>query len=64
MWLFVAAVLKLMPSTEVSDEDEGISAVTGMMKEMFDRVVGAAPLPGMFVLIQTIVAVSVRTQMY
>jgi hypothetical protein len=62
VWLFASAIGALMPNKVVTGEGDGVSAVTGMLREMFDRVVGAVAVPGMFLLTLTIVAVIIRTQ--
>lgn len=62
VWLFASAIGALMPTKVVTVEGDGVSAVTGLLRVMFDRVLGAVAVPGMFVVVLTTVAVVIRAQ--
>lgn len=62
LWLFASAIGALMPATAVSVGGTGVSAVTGVLRGMLDRVLGAAALPGLILAVLIIVAAVFRGQ--
>jgi hypothetical protein len=62
VWLLASAVMALIPDKGATIEGQGISAVTATLWPMFDRVLGAVAVPGVFVVVLAIVAVVLRTR--
>ncbi len=61
-WLFASAIGALMPNKASTMAGGSSPTVTGMLREMFDRVLSSVAVPGMFVVVLTIIAVIIRTQ--
>lgn len=55
MWLAISVFLALMPKANVV-AGSGISSVTEVARGMFDRVLAAAVLPGLFLVVLVIIA--------
>jgi hypothetical protein len=62
VWLLASAIMALMPDKGAAVEGQGISVVTAILWGMFDRVLGAVAVPGVFVVVLAIVAVVLRTR--
>jgi hypothetical protein len=61
MWLGISVFLALMPKPKVVS-GTGISSVTEVLRGMFDAVLTAVTLPGLFVVVLVIVAAVIRAQ--
>ncbi|MET4589837.1 HNH endonuclease signature motif containing protein [Arthrobacter sp. 754] len=62
VWLFASAVGALTPGKAVTADGAGISAVTGVLRGMLDRVLGAAAVPSLILVVLIIVAAIIRSQ--
>lgn len=62
VWLLASAIMALIPDKGTTVEGQGISVVTATLWGMFDRVLGAVAVPGVFVVVLAIVAVVLRAQ--
>jgi 5-methylcytosine-specific restriction endonuclease McrA len=61
MWLGISVFLALMPKPNTGSE-AGPSSATEVLRGMFDAVLTAVALPGIFVVVLIVVAVVIRAQ--
>ncbi len=61
VWLFGSAILSLMPQADVAAGSE-VSAASGVLRAMVDRVITAVTLPGVIAVVLIITAAVINAQ--
>ena len=61
VWLFASAVGALMTTKAITIAGPGPSPATTILREIFDRVLATVAVPGMFLVLLTVIAVVIRS---